>query len=87
MSDTGKTKRKPKDGESGADAPATKPKAADAPSELPVETWFRRKGVSKPIQAALMRHTRWGAGRAVNEKTFDAALSALLKKPVGGAKT
>jgi len=46
-----------------------------------VENWLTRKKVSAPLAAALWRYTRWGLGRLVTEKQFDAALADLSTKP------
>ena len=69
----------------GLEKPAADPAATAVFSPLgrsPVEGFIAAKGLSKPIAGALMRYTRWGAGQMVTKHQFDAALAAILGKPV-----
>ena len=64
----------------GVDASASA-QAITAGERKPVEELMAAAKLSRPLAAALMAHTRWGAGRKLTQTQFDAALAALRGKP------
>lgn len=50
------------------------------------EEWAHEKKVPESYLAGVKHRNRWGKGKAVSEKEFDAAVKAFLEAPADGRK-
>lgn len=50
------------------------------------EEWAHEKNVPESYLAGVKYKNRWGKGKAVSEKEFDAAVKAFLEAPADGRK-